>query len=65
VNAILSALSHLIWVVPIVCVIFAWLIFSAIRRKERVSALFMHGKTVFMIDARGTIENPEATKSLN
>jgi cytochrome c-type biogenesis protein CcmH/NrfF len=53
VNALLSTLPAALWIVPIVFAIFAALVWYALSRKDEVNALFMHGKTVFRIEAKG------------
>jgi len=49
----LSNLPGALWIIPIIFAIFAGLVWYALFWKEDVSALFMHGKTVFRIEAKG------------
>ena len=53
VKSILFVLPSTFWIVPILFGIFALLVWYALSRKDHVSALFRHGKTVFRIEATG------------
>lgn len=54
-NPLLSALPAALWIIPIIVVIFAALVWLALIRKDEVSAMFLHGKTMFRIEAKGRL----------
>jgi lipid-A-disaccharide synthase-like uncharacterized protein len=52
-SGLLSILPSAFWIIPIIFGMFVVLVWYALSRKEDVSALFLHGKTVFRLEAKG------------
>jgi cytochrome c-type biogenesis protein CcmH/NrfF len=61
-KSILAALHWVLWIVPINAVMFGALVWLALLRKNEVDAMFLHGKTMFRIEAKG-VSKSEARRA--